>query len=63
MWKKQTALDSFLIKPVKEKSVMGKVPTDPQPGSSGLQIPVMVKDDEIAVDNPLSSCTSPSFSN
>jgi hypothetical protein len=51
MWKKQTTLESFLIKPVKEKSVMGKEPNDSQPGSPGLQILVMVEDDEKVVDN------------
>jgi hypothetical protein len=34
--RKQTTLDSFFKKPVKEKSVMRREPNDPQPGPSGL---------------------------
>jgi hypothetical protein len=46
----------------RKKSVMEKGPNDPQPGPSGLQTPVLVEDDEMAVDNPLSFSASPSFS-
>jgi hypothetical protein len=41
---------------------MEKESNDPQPGTSGLQTPVMVEDDEMAVDNPLSFSASTSFS-
>jgi hypothetical protein len=51
---KQTTLDSFFKKTVKEKSVMGNEPNDTQQGPSGLQSPVMQEDDEMAVDNLLS---------
>jgi hypothetical protein len=53
MWKKQTTLDSFF-----KKLVMGKGPNDPQPGSCGVQTPVMVEE-KMAVDNPLSFSASP----
>jgi hypothetical protein len=38
---------------------MGKEPNDPQPGPSGLQTPVMVEDDEMAGDHPLSFSACP----
>jgi hypothetical protein len=56
---KQTTPDSFLKKPVKEQSIIGKGSNDLQPGS---QTPVIVKDDKVAVDNPLRFSASPSFS-
>jgi hypothetical protein len=57
---KQRTLDSFSKMQVKEKSVMGKEPNDPKPGHSGPKTLVMVGDDEMAVDNPLSFSASPS---
>jgi hypothetical protein len=45
---KHTTLESFLKQPV-----MGKKPNDLQPGPTGLQPPVMVEDNEMAVANPL----------
>jgi hypothetical protein len=55
--RKQSTLDSFFKKPV-----IGKEPNDPQPGYTGLQTPVMVEDDEMAVDDALSSSASALFS-
>jgi hypothetical protein len=49
-----------LIMPVKAKSVVGKEPNDPKPGHSGLKTPVMMEDDEMAMDNPLSFSAFPS---
>jgi hypothetical protein len=60
--RKRTTPDSFYKTPVKEKSIMGKESDDPQPGLSGTQAPVTVKDDKMAVDNPPSFSASPSLS-
>jgi hypothetical protein len=56
---KQTTLYPFFKKPVKENSIIGEEPNGPQSGTSGLQTPVMVEDDKMAVDNPLSFSASP----
>jgi hypothetical protein len=41
---------------------MEKEPGGPQLGCSGFQAPVLMEDDEMAVDNPLSFSACPSFS-
>jgi hypothetical protein len=47
--------------PFFKKPVMGKEPNDPQPGYIGLQTPFTVEDDEMSMDDALSSSASASF--